>query len=209
MNAKKPTEPFGYISFSKSGKVEKHMERLSLDKPIQERQVADIFVAAYNESFPRTPFKECRPLPENDHDFVLVGQNSEIDLQITELVSRAYTFEMTQEEYDRCAWKVATLKEYGGLPWRVDTEKRDAALYMQIAKKQDKRYAKSTCRKLWLLVFTTDVLYETEYVSAGTLRTSAALSQAREKLKKQDNVAFENIWFTNLQTRPVLVWPAA
>ncbi|RJX36078.1 MAG: hypothetical protein C4525_01850 [Desulfarculus sp.] len=206
---KKPTEAYGYIAFSKSGKVEKHMDLLSSDKPIQEQQVAEIFIAAYNQAFPETAFDECRPLPENDQDFVLLGPGREIDLQITELVSRAYTFEMTREEYDRCDWKVATQKEYGGIPWRIDTDKRDAALFAQITKKQAKRYARTAGRDLWLLVFTTDGLYETEYYSAGSLRTSAALNFTRDNLKKQTSVGFENIWFTNLQTRPVLVWPAA
>lgn len=206
---KKPTEPFGYIDFSKSGQVDKHMELLSSDKPLQEQQVAQVFFAAYNEAHPEAPFKECRPLPENDHDFVLVGHDKEVDLQITELVSRAYTFEMTREEYDRRAWKVATTKEYGGIPWRIDTEKRDAALYVQINKKQSKHYAKSAGRDLWLLVFTTDVLYETEYYSGGQLQTSPALNLARNNLNKQERHAFERIWLSNLQTRPVLVWPAA
>ena len=60
-----------------------------------------------------------------------------------------------------------------------------------------------------LLVFTTDVLYETEYYSLGQLQTSPALNFARDSLNKQERHAFEQIWFSNLQTRPVLVWPAA
>lgn len=206
---RKPSEPYGYIDFSKSGKVEKHMELLSPHKPAQEKQVVESFVAAFNAEFPERRFKDCRALPENDHDFVLVGQDGEIDLQITELVSRAYTFGMTREEYDRAAWMVAVQKEYGAQPLRIDIEKRDSALYVQIAKKQNKRYAKTAGRDIWLLVFTTDVLYETEYYSAGKLQTSTALTFARKNLRKQNDHAFEKIWFTNLITRPVLVWPAA
>lgn len=205
---KKPTETFGFISFAKSGKVKKTMRTLSSEKRIQECEVAEIFVAGYNKAFPDQTIHDCKPLPENDQDFVLVTPDGKVELQVTELVSRSYTFEMTMEEYDRGEWTAATQKEYGGIPWRIDTEKRDGALTALIAKKQQKQYAKSQERDLWLLVFTTDVGYFVEVHSQGARQMSPALEFACKFLEKKNSNLFDKIWFTNLQTRPVLVWSA-
>ncbi len=43
---KKPTSPYGYISFSKDGKVQKHISTLSQDKTIQEKQVVGFLLSA-------------------------------------------------------------------------------------------------------------------------------------------------------------------
>lgn len=204
---KKPTSPFGYISFGKDGSVEKYVEVLPPEKDKQERRVVDSFVVGYNERNPNSKITNVEPLPENDHDFVLRDAKREILLQVTELVDRTYTFQMSREEYDQCQWREAVLKESGQIPWRVDTKKRDAALDELIQKKQGKHYAKDPKRDLWLLVFTTDELYLTEYYRQGAIHVSPALQLARARLTAQSAEPFAQVWFSSMTTNPVRVWP--
>jgi hypothetical protein len=205
---KKPTNPFAYISFAKDGKTEKHVAVLSSIKDTQERQVADSFIAAYNATNPDTPLTFLKQLPENDHDFLLRdAEQRKIVLQLTELVDRAYMFPMSREEYDKGQWREAVLRESGKIPWRVDTAKRDAALYEQIRRKQARRYARETKSDLWLLVFTTDELYHIESYSLGTRQISSALRLARDGLSASSAEPFMQIWFSNLLAAPTRVWP--
>lgn len=204
---KKPTSPFGSISFSKSGKVVKDEKALSSNKEKQEEEVAKSFVSAFNEFRPDTLISRCIQLPENDHDFVLELGEQKVYLQVTELVDRSFTFPMTREEYDSGMWEEAILKEPSEIPWRIDTAKRDAALWELISKKLGKHYAKDPESPLWLLIFTTNSLYLTEYFSQGIQYISQALEQARTTLVKQPKPIFDEVWFTNMITKPVRIWP--
>ena len=204
----KPTSPFSFISFTKLGKVVKHVLMLSSDKSTQEKQAAESFMKAYNKRNQHCVIKDCSPLPENDQDFVLTFEHHEVLLQLTELVDRAFTKPMTNEEYDKVKFQESILKKDGDRPWKIDVEKRDAALSKLIEKKLDKHYAKEADKKLWLLIFTTNTLYEVEYKTEGKLIISNSLQKARLMLEKKQENDFQEIWFTNLLTSPIQIWPA-
>ena len=132
---RKPTQTFGHITFSKDGKVAKHLTRLSEDKPIQEMEALHKFLELFNTVFPERSITFLRQLEERDHDFIVDVAGQETEIQLTELVDRSFTFQMTQAEYDSGNWSHDVQKGYGELPWRIDPEKRDLALVELIVRK--------------------------------------------------------------------------
>ena len=202
---RKPTQTFGHISFSKDGRVSQHLTRLSEDKPKQEFEALQRIIHLFNESRlgPRVSF--IRQLTERDHDFVVEVDGREIDVQLTELVDRSFTFQIPAEEYGSGKWHHYVLKASGEIPWAIDPEKRDRALSDVIRGKVLKNYSKSADRPLWLLVFAT-FMYETEYVQAGQPSASSGLQKARDYLRTEDRNVFDAIWFCDLETQPVCVW---
>lgn len=204
----KPTHPFGHIAFAKSGRVTKEMRQLSAVKEEQELQVAVGFVEGYNRLALGPEISSLRPLEQNDHDALALMGGLPLHLQVAELVQRVYTFEMTQEEYDAGTFREAVQLSYGARPHRIDPALRDQALWSVIEKKLAKSYAKPASGSLWLVVFSVGAFYPTEYVSSDVSRVSAALSIARSQLALSGAAPFSEVWFTNLQTRPVKVWPS-
>ncbi|WP_050030817.1 hypothetical protein [Verrucomicrobium sp. BvORR034] len=203
---KKPTTPFGHIAFAKDGRIRREISQLSDDKATQETEAATRFVHKFNEAFPSRQITELTQLPENDHDFSAFVAGSRVHLQLTELVDRTYTFAMSEQEYRAGKWACAVHDKSGGIPRRIDEEVRDQALGNVIKAKLAKQYAKPSGSSLWLVVFTT-VQYLTEYMSEGRLQVSNGLQLARQSLSMTSAHPFAEIWFTDLQTRPVSVWP--
>jgi len=207
--ARKPTRPFGHIAFSKSGHVAKEMQRLSEVKEVQELQVAARFVDSYNELSLGPQITNLRALGQNDHDAAAIVADLPLEIQVTELVDRTYAFAMTAEEYNAGLFTEAVQLTYGARPHRVDPVLHNEALWRVIKKKLAKSYAPPQNATLWLLVFSTGTLYLTEYVEAGVPTVSNALRLARTQLDSSGSRPFDEVWFTDLQTRPVRVWPAA
>jgi hypothetical protein len=203
---KKPTQPFGRLMFSKDGSVKRSMYHLSDVKDIQEREALERFVDTFNRFVCDPIITDIRQLPENDHDFVVKVSGITTHVQLTELVDRMFTFPMTEEEYQAGNWQACIHKRRGEIPWHLDIEKQDQALTDLIAIKVAKHYAKQENSRLWLVIFST-YPYSTEYMSEGHFQVSEGLSRAREYLNKSVSVGFNEIWFTNLQSRPTKVWP--
>ena len=205
---RKPTTPYGHILFSKDRRVEKKVFQLSEEKTKQQSEVAQVFVEGFNGLASEQQIRSWHDLPENDNDCLLTLEGGlEVHLEITELVDRGFTFPMTREEYDEGKWFQAIQKDFGQLPWRIDVEKKEAALVELVEKKLAKHYAKESGKELWLLIFTTMRDYLTEYVEKGIICTSPALGRTRQYLAGIPSVDFDEIWFTNLETKPVRVWP--
>ncbi len=206
---KKPTQPFGHIAFQKNGQVERKLFQLSDVKERQEGQALDKFIQAFNARGDKGRITYHSRLPENDQDFIIKLDGSAVHIQLTELVDRSFTFPMSLEEYNRSPWTEATLKESGQIPWRIDVEKKNVALKELIRGKIEKHYAKSDEVILWLVVFTTCSNYWLEMYDNGVLSISESLRQAREYLKGLTSLIFDEVWFTDMQTRPVQIWPDA
>lgn len=206
---RKPTQPFGHLAFSKSGRVKKEMQLLSDVKEAQELQVAASFVEAYNRLALGSAISNLKSLDENDHDASALLNGLPLEFQVTELVERSYTIEMTKEEYDAGVFTEAVQLNYGARPRRVDQALRDEALWRAIDKKLAKSYARPADGSLRLLVFSVGALYPTEYISGGVFMVSPALALARRELATSGIAPFTAVWFTNLQTRPVRVWPCS
>jgi hypothetical protein len=205
---RKPSNAFGHIAFSKAGTVQKEMTQLSLVKEAQELEAVSKFAALFNEvAEGGRVLTDLRQLSENDHDFSALISGTPLQIQLTELVDRSYTFDMTAEEYNSGTWSEAIQGQYGARPRRVEIALRGQALTALIEKKVAKSYAKPASGQLWLVVFTT-TNYLTEYIEGGSLRLSAALRLARAHLRDASSGPFNEVWFTNMQTRPVRIWPA-
>ena len=181
---KKPTQPFGTINFSKDGKVRPDIKRLSEDRVEQQKGAIDIIA----EQFGRTvrPITDIIQLPETGHDFRATCEGNAVIIQLTELVSRNFHDPVT---------------------FLVDLEAESAALANSVSGKLDKHYAKPKASKFWLVIFST-YAYATEYWQGGVKKCSRGLVNARGILASRSDNPFDEIWFSDLVTTPVRIFPA-
>lgn len=203
----KPTDPFGHFLFSKSGKVTKVENKLSSDKDLQERGVAEIFVDGLKNHHPEIQVTEVVDLPENDHDVLLKTINGPITLQITEIRMREYAHPITKEEYNSGKYRKYIQMGYGEISWAVDEDKYNDVLRLAIQRKVEKHYAKSPSKVLWLLVFSTSAFVKLVYCEGERFAASTLYENAVEYAENLSSPVFDRIWFTNLQTRPISVFP--
>jgi hypothetical protein len=199
----KPTKPFGVISFSKDGKVRPEITHLSNDKQTQELEAITIFVDHYNRDNPELMILGIEPLLESDHDFKIKIDSRNVFLQLTELTTHQYHVTITKDEYDSGKWKHFVQTEYGALPKAIDMDNMVPALTRLIGKKIEKNYSKGK-DEIWLVVFTTDTSYPTEFYQAKELKISDHLKMAREYVATNNNI-FSQIWFTNMVTKPIKI----
>ena len=96
---RKPTQPYGYVAFAKTGRVTKHMFKLSDVKDIQEREVTEKFVQQIMTQYPDIKINVVDSLSEADQDFLLHTNHGKITLQVTEIPERDFTFRISEEEY--------------------------------------------------------------------------------------------------------------
>lgn len=204
---RKPTEPFGYLSFGKDGSVSKRMSQLSSEKEEQEMGAIEFFVKGIKDAQLGFYICDIKKLPEADQDFFLNTSIGPVIVQLTELLERDFTKEVSRDEYDSGRYSHFILKQSDQIPWVVDTELRDSALIRVIKKKITMNYSKSDTETLWLVIFTTSSYFMTEYSEGGKLKKSTALLLAQEYLRALPKCIFDQVWFTNLQTRPARVWP--
>jgi hypothetical protein len=205
---RKPTQPYGYVAFAKTGRVTKHTFKLSDIKDIQEREVADKFVQQIMTQHPDVKIHGVKALSEADHDFLLHTNHGKITLQVTEIPERDYTFPISEEEYKSGRHKSFLVKKNGKIPWAVDESRRDTSIQRAIENKLAKHYAKGTNENLWLLVFSTSTYLTTVYYEGGSRRESMAYQIARDYVARTTNNPFDEIWYMNLLTRAVRIWPA-
>lgn len=202
---KKPTLPFGHIAFSKDGRVSRRMFQLSTVKEEQELEAIGRFVERFNRIDEKRQISDLMQLSEADHDFSALVDGRRIEIQLTELVQHSYIFPMTDDEYREGRWPCVVVRGPNQTPMRLDEELRDRALCDVVEKKVRKHYASTEGIPVWLVVFSTSS-YATEYFRDGQLRVSEALSRARRYLASAKFV-FCEVWFTNLQSRPIRIWP--
>lgn len=206
---RKPTDPFGHIAFGKSGSVTKHMSQLSHEKEEQEVGVMEHFITAFNQLSGQVQISSLEQLAEAGHDFVALLNDSRITIQVTELVELDYAKPIPEEEYNKGIYNQYIQKTSGEIPWAVDKILLASSLRRSIEKKIKKNYAKADSEIMWLLVFCTSPYVLTEYVQGGQHMISETLAEARKYLAEVNICVFDEIWFTNLQTRPVRVWPVS
>ena len=199
---KKPTTPFEHLSFSKDGKVTRQVTKLSEFKTIQEREVMNIFQRQFNNDNRSRQIIEIKDLPENDQDFIITIDSRNVLVQLTELSTFEYYVKITQDEYESGRWTSFALKEGDTIPHAIDSDKMVNALQKLIERKINKNYSKGK-EEMWLLVFTTDSGYLTEYIESGQRKESLGIKIARDYITKLNKNIFAEIWFTNLQTRPI------
>lgn len=203
----KPTEPYGYISFGKDGKVEKKMFMLSKVKEHQERGVIESFSSYFPNDFSEHEIQCIEDLPEADQDFVLKTNLGSISVQLTEIVEREYAFKISIEDYDSGKYNEHIFSAPGEIPLAVDQEKRDDSITAAIKRKVLKNYAKGQSEQLWLVIFSTSLYLTTVFVEGGKTRSSRAYENAVSYIQSECIELFDQVWYYNLQTRPVRIWP--
>jgi hypothetical protein len=193
---RKPTQPFSNIVFRPDGTVGKNDYLLPDDKQAQECSAFDMFVKLFNETDQGCQIENFEPLSEDDHDFRASVGGRSIDVQLTELSPR---------ECHQIQARLPERIDANPVPAPVDHAAADFALRKVIANKINKHYGKGD-RPLWLVIFSTE-LYLLRYNIDDQLHVTAALPHAWDYLASLSGLVFEEIWFTDLQTRPVRVWP--
>jgi len=201
---RKPSTPFGHLSFSKDGQVTRQVTKLSEVKPIQEREVMNIFQGQFNHDNHSRQISAIKDLPENDQDFIMTIDGRNVLVQLTELSTFEYYVKISKDEYESGRWTSFALKDGETIPYAIDTNKMFNALQKVIEKKINKNYWKGN-EEIWLLVFTTDSGYLTEYLEGGQRKESTGTKIAKDYVSKLDKNIFSEIWFTNLQTRPIKI----
>jgi len=204
---RKPTEPFGYAVFGKNGTVSKTIFQLSSEKKNQEKEAMDNFIKGITRIKPNLKIINMKQLQEADQDFLLETSIGSITIQLTELVLLDYAKPLSEEEYRKGHHDAYILKESGSIPWAVDSRRRDSALIRIIEKKLSKHYSKPSSGNFWLVIFSTSPCLETEYHQGGKLMQGMPLIAAREYLNSLPSCIFDQIWFNNLITNPVQIWP--
>jgi hypothetical protein len=200
----KPTRTFGRIAFGKDGKVRPLFSVLPSVKEQQERAAMDLFVDGFNECHAPRQITNVQQLPENDHDFLVKVNGRDTLIQLTELVDRSFTFAPADPAFGQCSGSTFMQREPAGPLWRIDETKRDLALTRLIEQKVSKGYAVQQARPLWLVIFTT-AFYSLEHRRDGELVIAKSLTLAREYLNGLKSPAFDEVWCTDLQTRPIAV----
>ncbi|UPU36260.1 hypothetical protein M1B72_00740 [Geomonas paludis] len=200
---KKPTSEFGYYLFPVLGETIKVSSKLSVVKDQQELDAISVFANQYNMFQPLPHLTDLVQLPENDHDFSAMLGEARILIQLTELTDRTYTHNSPDTVPSSNSQGLASFRVGRQSAAYIDLNARNQALKRVIQKKVEKYYVKPS-EQLWLVVFTTDSSFTTEYSEDGIRKQSDALINARKYVNSVDCV-FDKIWFTKLFGRPVLI----
>jgi hypothetical protein len=203
---KKPTRPFGTIVFGKDGSVRRKVSQLSEVKVAQEQSVIESFCNGLKQFHGRS-VGDIRNLAERDHDASAVVDGRLVQLQVAEIVQRG--FELPAGAPNRgdpkaIAFFDATSKNATSL----NIDEVNDSVVSAIERKLQKHYAKPTSSALWLVLFTTSSFIPMEYLENGRLTIGEPLRRVREHFRAKSWQPFDEVWFTDLRTRPVQVLPS-
>lgn len=203
---RKPTTPYGYIAFSKSGKVRKKVSRLSDDKREQEEEVARQFCYFLRRANRASVSYEM--LDERDQDFLLTIDHCTSEVQIAEIVQREYLTKLDDEKYRRGQTGFTDFYAgENGHMFGVDTAKRDGMIAQRISDKCARNYQPPAKRGLWLLIFASDVLLSPRIISAGERLETNTLLVAKDHCDSNGCAPFDQVWFMSLGLAPQRIWP--
>lgn len=204
----KPTQPFGCISFAKSGQVTSHIKTLPDEEIPQEKNVMGEFANLLQVS-KGIKLENVSKLPQDDEDFIAKLDNKNITIQLTELTN--YNFaEPVLLDKKRLSEKEKVLLIQAG-KYVIDLDKNgyeyDNALKKCIERKVNNFHSKPTNGQFWLVVFST-FHYSTEFWQDSKKKVSPGLQLARDFLRETKNNIYDEIWYFGLETNPVKIYPA-
>lgn len=205
---KKPTQTFGSVHFGKDGSTKPVFDRLNDVKDAQELQVVERFIERLTAVDLSLGISLNAQLGEADHDFAVRIGGIVAEPQLTELVDREFLEPTTEDELRKGRWTELIVKARGEAPWGVNIEARNQALTSAVARKVEKRYATVLGTPLLLVVFST-CPYPTQSMQEGKLHLSEGLCRARRYLAAVKSQPFEQVWYFNLLSSPVKVWPCS
>jgi hypothetical protein len=202
----KPTTPFGFVAFSKDGGVDISLSTLPTVKDDQEVEVAQIFAQQLTRLFGFSVSDPSR-LPERGHDASMKINGQSVVLQITEIWQKE--FELPPGSPDPGNPKsIGHFSAVSNEAIQLDSRRMNDSIRCAIKKKLDKHYAPDRDAATWLLIFTTSPHILTETFRDGELVIEEPLQRAREFAAAAHSLdPFSEIWFSNLITRPVRIWP--
>jgi hypothetical protein len=188
--------------------MQKVVETLPPVKEAQEQDIGGRFAAALSEQTAKKWSVEF--LPENDHDFLLVGPDAEIEVQAVEIAAkRDFLTRISLDDWKDHRHNFDSVAVLGQDEiWGINAEKQRAVIWDKVALKIAKNYSKPA-RPFWLLVWTTYQGLHTVWVENGQRRTSPNILFARKKLRSLSTVVFDEIWlWTPASSGAVSLWPA-
>jgi hypothetical protein len=201
----KPTTDFGFVAFAKDGTVDISLSNLPKVKDDQEAEVARRFARDLTRCFGLS-VSDITMLPERGHDASMTINAQRVVLQITEIWQKE--FELPPGSPDPGdPTSIGHFSAASHEAIQLDSRKMNDAIRRAIEKKLDKHYAPDRGAETWLLVFTTSPHIPTETSRDGELVIEEPLRRARDLATVRSLNPFSEIWFSNLVTRPVRIWP--
>lgn len=195
---RKPTDSYGTLVFGKDGRVRRRISKLPDVKEEQEHTAIQMFADLLRQRHGRH-LLEIRQLDEANQDFAATEGGRALDLQLTELVKREFA-----QPHSGAKFPILFLPD--GQAFEIDEAAEAEALLKLVQKKIAKGYSRRIGAGLWLVVFST-CPYHLEYSKDGEDGVTEALARVRSWLERIEGLVFDEVWFTDLQTRPVKVWP--
>lgn len=202
---KKPTKPFGVISFSKDGKVTPEISKLPSTKIGQELQVAQMFFEQL-QTYYGVSIGNLVQLHENEHDVQCTIGEEQVKVQITEISEKEFILPTGRQDPNNPK-SIAHFSAVDRVGVQIDSEEKNGSICRAIERKLDKHYASEKGVSIWLLVFTTSPYIDTLLWDGENTIVCEPLVRARKLLEERSMEPFDEIWFTNLINRPVRVWP--
>lgn len=145
--------------------------------------------------------------PEDGRGFVIDTKKGDILVQIAEITERDFTFPISKAEYDSGRYGHFIAKTPGEIPLAVDSNRLSTSIQSKIKEQLEIQFPNSGHQMIWLLVYSTSGYPEVDCCVRGSKMDGEAVSMAREYLYNSEQTLFEHIWYTNLVTLPVRIWP--
>ena len=169
--------------------------------------VLEDFMTALIERNLYTGITGYRKRPEDGQSFVINTKKGDISLQIAEIAERDFTFPISMVEYDSGRYRHFIVKTPGEIPLAVDNNRLSTSIQRKVREQLETDYSKSEHEVLWLLVYSTSGYPEIDCCVRGSKMDGEAVSMARDYLNNHEQVIFDQIWYTNLVTLPVRIYP--
>ena len=183
------------------------MNNMSENEEGQESGAREIFLDFIKTTRPELEIAIDPILPESENDFHLQSAKGPIAIQLTELVERDFVYQKTTDKATKRDHREYIHNSYGHMPWVVDHELRDSALARAIETQIKKNDARGKGEALWLVIFSASSFLQIEWHEGEQRKESKALISARSYIANLREFNFHEVWFTNLETKPILIWP--
>lgn len=202
---RKPTVPFGSIVFGDDGSVRRSISKLPETKVAQELEVANRFCELLRK-YQGLDVSAPISLDEFGHDAAITVMGISVQLQITEISPRE--FELPPGSPNQGDPKaIGFFSATSTFATSLDIDALNESVLNAIRRKIEKHYVREVHTKLWLLVFSTSPFIKMEHFKDGELKIGEPLRRARAYFDSNPWLPFDEVWFSNLQLRPVRVLP--
>ena len=169
--------------------------------------VVEDFITALRERKLYTGITGYRKHPEDGQGFVINTKKGDISLQIAEIAERDFAFPISKAEYDSGRYSHFIAKAPGEIPLAVDRNRLSTSIQRKVREQLETQFSNSEHEIFWLLVYSISGYPEIDCCVRGSKMDGEAVSMARDYLDNHEQAIFDQIWYANLVTLPVRVWP--